>query len=152
MSARLSILISMCFVAACSSSPGAQSSRSGVGSASDAVPRSQPSHDAGDALPEAAPGTAIVHGTMVDFESLSPVQGLTVTSDGVSATTDKSGQWSLEVPLGSTLHATVTSSTYSRLLFPDLVVTDPDVDLSTSVIPDSNTYSLEEQILSGFDS
>jgi hypothetical protein len=103
--------------------------------------------DAGADVAEASPGTSVEHGEMVDYETLSPVQGLTVTDNGLSTTTDANGQWSLTVPTGATLQPTVTSSTYSRLLFPDSIAVAADIDFSTVVIPDSNTYSLEESVL-----
>jgi hypothetical protein len=85
---------------------------------------------------------------MVDYETLDAVPGLTMSDNGLSTTTDANGEWSLTVPRGASLQPTVTSSTYSRLLFPDSTAVGSDIDFSTVVIPDSDTYSLEEQVLS----
>jgi hypothetical protein len=136
------LVVSLSVAVACSSKSGAS-----PGGAPDAS-----SHDAGLlTLPEASPGTSVVHGTMVDYESLNPVAGLDVTDGDQSTTTDAHGQWALTVPTGSTLQVNVTNASYSRLLFPDLVAEAPDVDLTTIVIPDTGTYRLAKQVASGID-
>jgi hypothetical protein len=128
------------FALACSSNAGAPSS-------SDAGDELSPTDAGGQPAPEAAAGTAVVHGIMVDYESLRPVAALTVTSGNLTTTTDDAGVWSLNVPVGSAMNVTVTKTPYSLLLFPDLVPVDPDVDLATIVIPDSPTFTPEEEVL-----
>jgi hypothetical protein len=133
--------LSVAFAVGCSSNPDSSSKKSEpevVDSGKDAE---------GDAAPEAAPGTSVEHGVMVDYESLTPVPGLTVTDNGLSTTTDDGGAWSLTVPQGATLQPTVTSSSYSKLLFPESTAVGADIDFSSVVIPDSNTYQLEETVL-----
>jgi hypothetical protein len=135
---------------ACSSSPSGNSEK-GSGSSSGAV------NDAGapDAAPDAGSdwdgGEITEMGTLVDYETLAPVIGLTVTDNGVSATTDSQGAWSLTVPSNvTTIQPVVTGSSagtaYSKLYFPVLSPVGV-VNTGTNVIPDSPTYALEQQIL-----
>jgi hypothetical protein len=132
---RVWCVLSVAFVAGCSSHPGTESGSSPAsGSEPDAAIK-----DAALDVVEAASGTSVEQGVMVDYESLFPVKGLTVTDNGQTATTDANGNWSLQ--------PTVTSSTYSRLLFPDSTAVSADIDFSTVVIPDLSTYSLEESVL-----
>ena len=138
-------VLSVAFVVGCSSSPNSTSPSTST--SSQEADSGTSTNDAGPPVIEASPGTSVEHGTMVDYETLKPVQGLTVTDNGQSTTTDANGQWSLQVPTGASLQPTVTSSTYSKLLFPDSTAVAADVDFSTLVIPDSNTYSLEEALL-----
>jgi hypothetical protein len=139
-------VLSIVFALGCSSSPD---SKSGSSPESDSGPSV---NDAGPGHLEASPGTSVEHGIMVDYETLTPVQGLTVTDNGLSATTDANGEWSLTVPQGASLQPTVTNgSSYSRLLFPDATAMASDIDFSTVVIPDSSTYGLEETVLTDMD-
>jgi hypothetical protein len=90
-------------------------------------------------------------GTLIDYETLAPVIGLTVTDNGVSATTDSQGAWTLTVPSNvTTIQPVVTGSsagsTYSKLYFPVLSPVGV-VNTGTNVIPDSSTLALEQQIL-----
>jgi hypothetical protein len=141
MVARRWLIVSLAFVAACSSSASSGTAASDAGG------------DAGSsqALPEAAPGSSILHGTMVDYQTLKPVGGLTITSGDSTTTTDATGAWLLTVPTGSPLQLGVTNATYSRLALPDMVAKDGDVDMSAIVIPDTSTFSLAKDVLKGFD-
>ncbi len=113
----------------------------------------QPSQDAGvDAAPLADASTAIdayagmatEHGVMVDYETLKGVPGLTVTDNGVSATTDGDGGWSLVVPPGVTLSPNVSGASYSNLYFPESVPSAADVDYGVAVDGTSSTFQLEQ--------
>jgi len=87
-------------------------------------------------------------GVMVDYETLGPVVGLTVTDNGVSTTTDSHGAFSLTVPAGTKVLApVVTKTSYSQLLFPDATPSGGLVDYGTNVIPDSSTYQFEQGVL-----
>lgn len=87
-------------------------------------------------------------GTLVDYETLAPVAGLTVTDNGVSTTTDATGSFSLAVPASATLLApTISGAGYSMLLFPPSTPASGTIDFGTQVIPDSPTFGLEQQIL-----
>lgn len=74
--------------------------------------------------------------------------GLTVKDNGVEATTDATGAFSLSVPSGATLSPSVTGPSYSHLLFPESVPAAADVDFGTLVMPTASTYQLEQQGLS----
>ena len=108
--------------------------------------------DAGGSIDSAvSPGSVVEHGAIVDYFSLKPVAGLTVTDNGVTTTTDAKGAWSLTVPAASTLQPIVTGPAYTKLLFPDSTASGADVDFGTAVMPDSSTYNLEQNALTAFD-
>ena len=109
--------------------------------------------DAGASTEGGAPsaGSIVEHGAIVDYFSLKPVAGLTVTDNGVTTKTDANGAWSLTVPSTSMLQPVVTGPAYTRLLFPDSTASGADVDFGTSVMPDSSTYNLEQNSLQAFD-
>jgi hypothetical protein len=146
----LAILVPLASMACSSSSSG--DAGKGSGSSSGTV------NDAGgpDAAPDAAGsdwdgGEITEMGTLVDYETLAPVVGLTVTDNGVSATTDSQGAWSLTVPSNVTaiqpvVTGTSAGSAYSKLYFPVLSPVGV-VNTGTNVIPDSSTLALEQQIL-----
>lgn len=123
-------------------------------SSASSSPASVGSLDAGaspDADASAPVGSVVAHGTIVDYFSLKPVAGLTVTNDTATTTTDADGKWSLNVPSHSLFHAVVTGPKYTRLLFPDSMLADGDADFKTSVMPDSSTYNLEQNSLDSFE-
>jgi hypothetical protein len=98
-----------------------------------------------------APGIT-EHGKFVDYFTLKPVAGLTISDNGVSTTSDAMGQWSLTVPAASTLlQPTVTSPTYSKLLFPDSKAIGTDVDHGDVVVPDTQAFTIEQATLAKFD-
>jgi hypothetical protein len=120
---------------------------------SSSAPKGSTATDAGAASPATAPaGSAVEHGAVVDYMTFKPLAGLTVTDDGVSATTDSNGHWSLVVPADALLQPTVTGPQYAPVLFPDAKAAGADVDYGTSVMPDSSSFQLEEVTLPGFDS
>ncbi len=103
--------------------------------------------DSGPSSADAA-GTITETGVMVDYETLKPVAGLTVTDNGVSTTTDAKGTYTLSVPSTATLLAPkVTGPKYTTLLFPGSKPAGSSADYGTNVIPDSATYTLEQDIL-----
>ena len=132
---------------------------SGAAPAEDGKSTPPPTRDAGAGVPAdpggadgssatGASGSIVETGVMVDYETLTPVAGLTVTDNGVSATTDSNGAFSLTVPPSVTLLGpTVTGPQYSMLLFPFHTPTGGPVDYGTNVIPDSMTYALEQTVL-----
>jgi hypothetical protein len=96
-----------------------------------------------------AGGSAVTEtGTIVDYETLDPLAGFTVTDNGVSATTDANGHFSLSVPASVTLlQPTVTGPSYTLLLFPRSTPAGSVANYGSNVIPSSSTYSLEQTIL-----
>jgi len=96
---RRAMMLLTCLLA-CSSSSGSPSAAGG---------------DAGtsaDATPDAPVGNVVEHGTIVDYFTLKPIAGLTVSDNGVTTTTDANGVWSLTVPKSSTLQVIVTGPKY----------------------------------------
>lgn len=124
---------------ACSSSSGSPSGAGGDAGAS------------ADTSPDVPVGNVVEHGTIVDYFTLKPVAGLTVSDNGVSTTTDANGVWSLTAPKSSTLQLTVTGPKYTKLLFPDEVASGDDANSSIVVMADSSSYNLEQNSLTGFD-
>jgi hypothetical protein len=113
--------------------------------------------DAGDAgtkasldadVIDAYAGTATEHGVVVDYSTLKPVAGLTVTDHGATATTDATGTFTLTAPSGSRLSPSVTGPSYSTLLFPVSIPAAADVDFGTLVMPTSSIYMVEQAGLS----
>lgn len=105
----------------------------------------------GDADAGAQVGSVVAHGIIVDYFSLKPVAGLTVTNDTVTTTTDMDGKWSMNVPSSSVFSTTVTGPKYTKLFFPDSAPSGGDADFGTSVMPDSSTFNLEQNSLDSFD-
>jgi len=134
------------FASACSSS-----SSSGTPS---------PPADAGHSEAQAAPpvvdagaidafaGAATEHGVVIDYGTLKPQAGLTVTDNDASTTTDEAGAFSLMISPGSKLAPQVTGPSYSHLLFPESVPAAADVDFGQLVMPSSSTFMLEQVGLS----
>jgi hypothetical protein len=91
----------------------------------------------------ATPATA--HGQMVDYFTLKPVAGLSVSAGGATTTTDATGKWTLSVTTGMTLEPHVTGPSYTNLIFPSSTANDADVDFEQQVIPDTSAFTLEEQ-------
>ncbi len=105
-----------------------------------------PAADAGTL--DAFAGAATEHGTILDYGTLKPQAGLTVTDNGMSATTDDAGAFSLMVPAGSKLTPQVTGPSYTHLLFPESLPAAADVDFGTLVMPASSIFMLEQVGLS----
>lgn len=91
----------------------------------------------------ATPATA--HGQMLDYFTLKPVAGLSVSAGGATTTTDATGNWTLSVSTGMTLETHVTGQGYTNLIFPSATAIAADVDFEQQVIPDTSTLTLEEQ-------
>ncbi len=106
-----------------------------------------------DAAKEAAPGTVVEHGIMVDYATLNPAAGLSITDNGQSTTTDATGAWSLTVPADAKLQPIVTGPKYSLLYFPDSKPekAGADVDFGTAVSATADLYNVESGILAGID-
>ncbi|MGO8996406.1 MAG: hypothetical protein ACLQVI_24085 [Polyangiaceae bacterium] len=142
----LLLLSVSCF--SCSSGSSAPASphddAGGVGGADTGSPTTSDA-GSGDA------GSITLTGVMVDYETLNPVPGLTVTDNGVTATTNDAGTWTLTEPASvTTIAPMITGPNYSRLTFP--FVTPPSspsgvLDFGPQVIPDSPTFSLEQSVL-----
>jgi hypothetical protein len=86
------------------------------------------------------------HGVMLDYDTLKPVAGLTVTDGDASTTTDAMGQWSL-TRTAAALAPVVTGASYSKVIFPLSNPVGADIDFGPQVIPTANTYNLEEVVL-----
>jgi hypothetical protein len=130
----------------CSSSPSAESSKgSGADSGSDQDAAPPAILDGGSGWDG---GVITETGILIDYETLAPVIGLTVTDNGVSATTDDQGAYTFTVPSNvATIQPVVTGTNYSKLYFPVLSAIGTSVNTGTNVIPDSPTLALEQQIL-----
>lgn len=94
----------------------------------------------------ATPATA--HGQMVDYFTLKPVAGLSVSAGGATTTTDSTGNWTLSVTTGMTLEPHVTGPSYTNLIFPTATANAADVDFEQQVIPDTSAFTLQEQSIS----
>jgi hypothetical protein len=113
--------------------------------------------DAGNGA-ETAPATFTEHGSIIDYGTLIssgktvPVAGLTVTDGTQSATTDAQGNWSLTLPVGTTMSPSIAGTTkgdpYSTLFLPTGTSGGGDVDRGTIVVADVSTFQLERLILS----
>jgi hypothetical protein len=101
--------------------------------------------DAGASDLSAAP-MVTEHGVMLDYDTLMPVAGLTVTDGTATATTDTMGQWSI-TQRAVMLAPVVTGPNYSKVVFPLSTATGTDIDFGPQVIPTANTYNLEEVVL-----
>jgi hypothetical protein len=97
---------------------------------------------------DAFAGAATEHGIVLDYGTLKPQAGLTVTDNDASTTTDEAGAFSLPVPAGSKLAPQVTGPGYSHLLFPESLPAAADVDFGQFVMPSSSTFMLEQVGLS----
>ena len=131
---------------ACSSSSSSDAPSPPVDAGHPEAAAAAPVLDAGAI--DAFAGAATEHGIVLDYGTLKPQAGLTVTDNGVSATTDDAGAFSLAVPAGSKLSPQVTGPSYSHLLFPESVPAAADVDFGLLVMPTSSTYMLEQVGLS----
>ncbi len=87
------------------------------------------------------------HGVMLDYQSLMPVAGLTITDGAASTMTDAQGMWMLMVPAGP-LAPVVTGPSYSQDVFPSSTSAASDVDFGPQVIPTASAYNLEQILLS----
>jgi hypothetical protein len=94
-----------------------------------------------------APPMVTEHGVMLDYQSLMPVAGLTVTDGAASAMTDAQGMWTMTVPAGA-LAPVVTGPSYSQDIFPSSTSAASDVDFGPQVIPTAAAYNLEQILLS----
>jgi hypothetical protein len=121
---------------------GAASSSADGGASAEAAPEADAGTDAGA-------NVITEKGVMIDYETLSPIPGLTFTDNGVSTTTDAKGAFSLSVPSTVTsIAGTVTGPGYSTLLFPTVAPSlDGGIDFGTNVMGDTNTFGLEQSVL-----
>jgi hypothetical protein len=89
-------------------------------------------------------GAVTEHGIELDYATLKPVAGLTVSDNGMSSTTDATGAWSIMLPAGTaTLTPTVSGPSYSETLFPQTVPAAADVDFGQAVSGTSSIYAVE---------
>jgi hypothetical protein len=97
----------------------------------------------------APPSTAIVgqHGQVVDYFSLMPLSGFTVTDGTNTTTTDADGKWVLPAPMDVDLAPTVTGPSYSMLQLAMAKAVSTDVDLGFITIPSTDTFTTELNIL-----
>ena len=128
-------------LAACSSSSGTASAPGGGSSGAGATVTEH--------------GIVYDYGTLLATGTLATVEGLTVTDGTQTTTTDANGNWSLTVPLGSTMAPTVTGTSkgdaYSFLMFPSATAAGTDLDWGNIIIPDQSTFSLERVTLGSTD-
>ena len=131
---------------------------SACGSASKAAVLSGSTADAGDgdaAVEDAGAGvdassiigydgSSTAHGVMIDYFTLKPLAGLTVSANGATSTTDANGAWTLTVSGASVLTPSVTGPDYAPLIFPETVPASADMDFGQSVIGTTNAFQLEQ--------
>jgi hypothetical protein len=141
---RLACVSVLLFASSCSSSSSTDTAQPTSSDAGDAGTKAAVDADVIDAYA----GTATEHGVVVDYGTLKPVAGLTVTDHGVTAVTDATGSFTLTAPTGSRLSPSVTGPSYTHLLFPASVPAAADVDFGTLVMPTSSTFMLEQAGLS----
>jgi hypothetical protein len=96
---------------------------------------------------DAAPAIVGQHGTVVDYFTLQPLAGFTVTDGPNSTTTDAAGKFVLPAPAGVVLQPVVTGPNYSTLQMPAAMADGDDLDRGAIPIPSSMTFGTEQQIL-----
>jgi hypothetical protein len=88
-------------------------------------------------------GTTTLHGTIIDYFTMKGIPNLTVGAAGATTTTDTNGAYSFGIPGSAPAAVTVTGTSFSMLVFPEMVPQGPDVDFGPSVMASSNTFSIE---------
>jgi hypothetical protein len=100
-------------------------------------------------------GVVYDYGTLLATGNLVTVEGLTITDNGLTATTDVNGNWSLTVPLSSTMQPIVTGTSkgdpYSYLMLPAATAAGTDLDWGNIITPDVSTFQLERVTLGSDD-
>jgi hypothetical protein len=97
---------------------------------------------------DAAPAIVGQHGQVVDYFTLQPLAGFTVTDGPNSTTTDAAGKFVLPAPAGTVLQPMVTGPDYSTLQLPAAMADGDDFDRGILPIPSAMTFGTEQQILS----
>ena len=101
-------------------------------------------------------GVVYDYGTLLTSGKLATVEGLTVSDGSQTTTTDAQGNWSLTVPLGTTMAPVVNGTSkgdpYSNLFFPAATAAASDLDWGNIIIPDQSTFQLERETLGSDDS
>jgi len=87
------------------------------------------------------------HGTLVDYFSMMPLPGLTVTDGTNSTTTAADGSFVLPAPMGATLSPFAGGPNYATLYLPE--ATAASIDVNRGVVPMAQTsnFALEQSIL-----
>ena len=105
--------------------------------------------DTGDAGTDASiqpfSGPAVEHGIMLDYTSLMPVAGVTVTDHGASAMTDANGVWSIAVPPNTPLLSPlITFPKYGPTYFPEAVPVAADIDFGANVFATASLFGVAQ--------
>ena len=130
---------------ACSSASRGTASSGGAAGDRDAAVAAE---DAGAGVDAASitgyDGSSTAHGVMIDYFTLKPLAGLTVSANGATSTTDANGAWSITVPGAAVLTPSVTGPDYAPLIFPETVPAAADMDFGASVVGTTNAFQLEQ--------
>jgi hypothetical protein len=124
------------------------SSSSSPSTASDA----STSEDAGTdgVAPDAAPGTIYERGRILDYGSMTPLKGVTVTIGSLSVQTGADGKWAVPIPMGTPVRAKITDTGYIDVHLPELSGTG-DVQRADVPIPDLMTFMYGQYAQPGYD-
>jgi hypothetical protein len=107
--------------------------------------------DAGkDAASEGGGNTYAQTGQIVDFNTNKGVVGATVTAGSVSATTDATGKYTLNVPKDTAYSMTITAPNYLKLIEQEWKLTG-DADRGKTSFVDAATQQTLQNALSGYD-
>jgi hypothetical protein len=87
------------------------------------------------------------HGTLVDYFSMMPLAGLTVTDGTNSTTTGADGSFVLPAPMGVTLSPFASGTGYATLHLPEGTAASVDVNLGVVPMAQTSSFALEQNIL-----
>jgi len=87
------------------------------------------------------------HGTLVEYFTMMPVAGLTVTDGTNSVTTGADGTFVLPAPLGATLKPFAGGPGYATLYLPEATAEGVDVDRGIVPMAQTSSFMLEQSIL-----
>lgn len=87
------------------------------------------------------------HGTLVDYFSMKPLAGLTVTDGANSTTTADDGSFLLPAPMGATLAPFAGGPSYATLHLPEATAAGVDVDRGVVPMAQMTSFGLEQMIL-----
>ncbi|MFI5297050.1 MAG: hypothetical protein ACHREM_03050 [Polyangiales bacterium] len=136
-----------CVTACSSTSPANAPADSGAPTDTGASPADGIATDTGAA--ETAPATAIDRGTLVQYASLKPIVGATITEGGQTATTDAQGMWSFTVPVNTPVSTVATAAGYTTTLIGERTLS---ADFTAFVeVPSVDLLHLAKDALTDYD-
>ncbi len=137
MKRALLLLVSISHLAACSSSSGT------------ATPQTDAGSDSGT-VADSAPGTVADYGRALDYGTMKPMAGVTITENGGTATTGADGKWSFNVPMGTPMRPKLTLGGYINVHLPEALL-NADNDRLDVPMPDLSTFMLGQFAQKGYD-